>query len=523
MGGLDRFREPASGLTRRWWTGIALVVTSTTLIFAFIYNMARYAVLREVRQQAKAVATAVAKAIPPENLEAVRGPEDADSESCRRVAQLLSDIERTNPDVRYAYTMRRAMRSPDPERWDYEFIVDAPSRDLNGDGIISRSEMAEPPGTLYRARHLPAMQRAWNEPAADPYPSPDPPYPDLLSGYAPIRNHRGQTVAIVGVDITAETISRKMALLRVTIFPAWLLFSLLAALFAHLHHRQQQALDGLRVRNAELNARNRILRAANLWLTDPALSSAEALTLARALQQRLLPAKSGPRDHVVVDSFYLGCEMVGGDLYDVFDRDGDHVGMFMADVAGHGVVAAMVAGLLKSAVSSHSAFVGAEALSAVMLDPARLLTDLNRLLLPELPPNAFVTMVYAVFDIPRCALKLASAGHPSPLRLDPSAGKAVALSVPAGPGLGIVPDAAYTNAERPLRVRDRLVFYSDGVTDAINPEGQAFGPERLIRCVETSRDYSPRALTQTITRALAEYRGQQALRDDCSLLVLEIR
>lgn len=500
-----------------------LLLAAVTFIFVFIYAMARYAIVREVRQQAKGIAIAVAKAIDAQDLEALRTPHDVNTEAYRRVSELLGDIERTNPDVRYAYTMRRDEWPQPGGYWDYVYIVDAPSRDANGDGVISRQETAEEIGTLYRARHLPAMQQAWNEPAADLQPSPDPPYPDVLSGYAPVRNRRGQTVAIVGVDITAKTIARKLALLRATMIPAWLLFALLGSLLAHLYYRQSQTLDKLQQHSSDLNRRIHILRAANLWLTDPSLSSADALSFARAMQQRLLPDHLGQSRHIAVDTFYLGCEMVGGDLYDVFELDDDHVGMYMADVAGHGVVAAMVAGLLKSAVSTHSAAVGSNGLSALMLEPKRLLMHLNHLLHSELPPNAFVTMVYAVFNIPHCSLVLASAGHPAPLRLDPSTRKAVALSIPVGPAIGLFFDAAYADAEKPSRPGDRLVFYSDGVTDAVNYAGQPFGLDRLIRCIEESDNLSPSGLTSAITQALKKHRGSQPLRDDCSVLAVEIR
>jgi serine phosphatase RsbU (regulator of sigma subunit) len=499
------------------------MVLSISLLFLFIYAVARQAIVREVRQQAVGVAMAVAKAIDGDALETIHGPEDAHSDAYRRIAQLLGDIERTNPDVRYAYTMRRAAWPHADDSWDYEFIVDAPSRDADGDGIISRSEMAEPPGKLYRARHLPALQAAWNTPTSDPIPSPDPPYPDLLSGYAPIRNRRGQTVAIAGVDITAETIGRKLRLFQIALFPAWLLASLLSLVVLRLYYQQQDALRALQERCVELRRRNQILRAANLWMAEPPTPVSDMLGIARTIQDRLLPQHVAAREHISFDTFYIGCEMIGGDLYDVFDLDDDHIGMYMADVAGHGVVAAMVGGLLKSAVGAQRHYADTDALSAIMLEPWALLAELNRLLCSELPPDAFVTMIYAVYDTTRRLLCVASAGHPAPLRLNAENRRPTLLTIPAGPAIGLMPDARYEQTEKPLCVGDRLIFFSDGVVDAIDQAGRPFGLEQLSQCVAAATDMSAKGLTRAVIQALERHRGMQPLRDDCSLLIAEIR
>lgn len=510
------------GITQHAWSGIALLLLPVVLILLLIYHVAYRAIVNEVRHQAMAVAMAIAKTIDPDDLESIRGPQDMGSVAYQRIAALLGDIERTNPDVRYVYTMRRTS-GPQADPLTFEYIVDAPSRDANGDGIIGRAEMSEPPGKPYSAALWPAMQAAWNHPTADEEPIPDPPYPDLLSGYAPVRNRRGQTVAIVGADITAETIARKMTAVRAVIIPTGVLLCLILVVFVRLYYRQQEAIYDLYRRGDELSRRNEILRAANRWFAEQTAAHPQADQIARTVQMGLLPGAVAERQRIAFDTFYIACDMAGGDLYDVFDVDDDHVAMFMADVAGHGTFAAMVGGLLKSALASERPPAGYPELKSLMTDPARMLAELNQLLHPELPPKTFVTMVYAVFNIPRCSLSIASAGHPPPLRFAPEEGSLVPLSIPIGPALGPSPEVVFTYNEKSLRRGDRLIFYSDGIPDAVDSTSQTFGVSRLMEAIRRAQPPTPAAVVERVLEALQQHRGAEPLRDDCSLLVAEIR
>ena len=169
-----------------------------------LYTVAQRAVLEEIRQHARGVASAAALGWDAALLDQLESDMRSDTPAYRRAQAQLQQIRAANPTVRYLYVMRRARRPLAPAT-AYEYVVDAPAQDFNGNGRMDRDEASEQPGAFYDATALPEMVRGWTEPAADLRVSPDPPYPDVLSGYAPIRDARGWTRALVGVDVSAQT------------------------------------------------------------------------------------------------------------------------------------------------------------------------------------------------------------------------------------------------------------------------------------------------------------------------------
>jgi len=513
-----------TGITKRRWTGFLWVALAILIPFAFLYVSARRSIINEIRQQAIGVAVAAAAAIQPSDLAEIYGPGDVDKPAYRRVSGYLAQVQVNNPDVRYIYVMRRSENPGTTER-DFEYVVDAPSRDIDGNGEIERDEMAEPPGKPYKANNYPAMIRAWHHPDADNRVFPDPPYPDLMSGYAPVKNDKGQTFGIVGVDITAATVSQKLLVLRGVVFIVWFLLSLLVLLVLQLYYQQQEVLEHNKALASELATRNDMLRAANAQLAHTNERHRREMQLAESMQMQFLPERFPRQDKIIFDKYYLTCEMLGGDIYDVFSLDEDHVGMYVADVAGHGASAALVSGLLKMAVSAvrdHKATLAGD-LPANLLDAPRALERLNRMLMKEIPDYSFITMIYAVYDIPNYSLFIANAGHLPPLKYDPRADKVVTLDVPAGMAIGLSEDATYQVVEKHVQAGDKIIFFSDGVIDTINDQGEEFGIERLNELVLRNGKEPPGKIIAQLTDALKTHRGSQEIRDDYSLLVAEIR
>lgn len=217
---------------------LVMVVTMVLACFLVLYRVARKVVLDEIRYQAMGVAIATAAGLSPEELRAIQGPADRERESYQHIQAVLSAVSRFNPDVRYTYVMRRAS-GPGAKPTDYVYVVDQAAEDANRNGAIDPDEISEEPGAPYDASELPAMVAAWREPAADDTVSPDPPYPDLLSGYAPVRDASGQTVAIVGADVTAGTVGAKLLILRVASGLVWFAMSALAVITMLLYMSQR--------------------------------------------------------------------------------------------------------------------------------------------------------------------------------------------------------------------------------------------------------------------------------------------
>ncbi len=521
---MQKEKASSRGVKRRHLGGLVLVWLTILLLFGFLYVNARRSVINEIRHHAMGVAIAAASAISPDDLKQIRTSADAGKTSYRQIQSLLDRVEADNPDIRYIYTMRRSTRDNARES-DFEFVVDSSPRDANHNGQIDESERWEPPGNPYDAASLPALQEAWYHPSADVDVLPDPPYPDLMSGYAPIKNQLGQTEAIVGVDITAATVRMKLFTLQLVILVVWLVLIVLITLVVQLYYNQRDALETNRALSSELAERNEMLRTANTELIRHNERFQRELKLAQSVQLGFLP-KSFPRqDKIVFDKYYLTCEMLGGDMFDVFNVDQDHVGMYVADVAGHGVSAALISGLLKMAVSSvreHQSTTSGH-LRANLTRPELILAFLNEMLIREIPDYEFITMVYVVLNIPYLVLSIASAGHPPPLHFNVATGRVEAWSIPTGPALGLSADSVYTASEKRVATGDKIICYTDGVVEAMNENNREFSLDQLIQVFQKNGHLAPTEVIASIKQSVEAHRGTREVTDDFSMLVAEIR
>jgi len=204
-----------------------LLFSLISTLFAVLYFIAYRTIINEIRNHAMGVALAVPAAVEGETLLEIREEEDMERDEFSQVQGLLDRIERLNPDIRYIYLMRRSA-DPGALPSNYEYVVDLSEEDDNGNGLIDPEETSNPPGTPYDASAWPDLVLAWERPGADPEVSPDPPYPDLMSGYAPVVDRVGNTVAVVGVDITARTVAAKVLGVRAVMVSVWFLLCFLS-------------------------------------------------------------------------------------------------------------------------------------------------------------------------------------------------------------------------------------------------------------------------------------------------------
>jgi len=210
-----------------------------TLLFILLYQIAYRAVINEIRYHAMGVAIATAAGVHAESLDGIRSLEDMRKESFLHLQEFIDRIEVLNPDVRYIYIMRRSMKEGAGPA-DMEYVVDVQEEDENGNGIIDPEESCNSPGTAYDATEYPEFVKAWERPGADPDVSPDPPYPDLLSGYAPIKDRAGNTVAVVGVDITAETVHEKIFAIQIVMVAVWAVLCFLSLWVLGSYYREKR-------------------------------------------------------------------------------------------------------------------------------------------------------------------------------------------------------------------------------------------------------------------------------------------
>jgi phosphoserine phosphatase RsbU/P len=226
------------------------------------------------------------------------------------------------------------------------------------------------------------------------------------------------------------------------------------------------------------------------------------IATAREIQQSILPATmpdvAGLRFHALYDP----ASSVAGDLYDVIRVDEKRAGAIVADVSGHGVPAALVASMMKIAVSSQS---------PLAHDPPALLSAVSRTLRGQVR-RVFVTATYLFFDMEQRRVDVANAGHPSPLLHRDGDVREIG-------GQGVILgrfEGSYSAESIALRAHDRIVAYTDGVTEALNAKGEAFGEERLRAMVREG------AGAEEIARAVRDWRDPKTEADDVTLLVMEV-
>jgi serine phosphatase RsbU (regulator of sigma subunit) len=236
------------------------------------------------------------------------------------------------------------------------------------------------------------------------------------------------------------------------------------------------------------------------------------MELARRLQASFLPQRLPDVPPARFAVHYLLCGQVGGDFYDVFRLDENHVGFYVADAMGHGVPASLLTIFVKTGVRAKEVF----GKQYRLVPPGEVLQRLNKDLIGQsLSETPFITMVYALFNHKDGTLHFSRAGHPYPLHI-PRDGK---LQLWQGEGLLLgVFDAHFTERSHRLVPGDKVLLYSDGVDNATF-EGHKPGSDSLLACAERHRALPIQEFVAGLARDLFS-RGSPP--DDLTLLGLEM-
>jgi phosphoserine phosphatase RsbU/P len=237
------------------------------------------------------------------------------------------------------------------------------------------------------------------------------------------------------------------------------------------------------------------------------------LELARQVQQSMLPHSFPEVPGFVVSANNEPARQVGGDFYDVIVLDQDHFGLVIADVADKGLPAALYMALTRSLLLAEA---------RREQSPRQALLNVNRLLLELGELNGFVSVFYGVVECSTRRFTYARAGHERPLLLRGSDVQQIGGS---GTVLGILDSDSLNLAEDQILLvpGDRLVLYTDGLTDTTDAQGQFFGLERLIDLLKPLSDYMPEPMCQKIFDHLADHRGVSDPFDDMTVLVMSVQ
>ena len=234
------------------------------------------------------------------------------------------------------------------------------------------------------------------------------------------------------------------------------------------------------------------------------------LDVARGMQQSILPTRFPKDPSYAVYGKMQPARNVGGDFFDVMYLNDGRVGLAVADVSDKGVPAALFM------MSSRTLLKGA-AISVGL--PGEVLREVNDLLIEDNEGGMFVTLLYAVYDPSSRELTYANGGHNSPLVVHPD-GTSALFPLTDGIALGIAPDLSYKQNTVTLSPGDSVIFYTDGVTEAMNSEEEEFGLDPLSEFFRTNPPENPEETTAAVFDAVNAFAGEMAQSDDITCLVL---
>src|SRR5437867_3534459 len=234
------------------------------------------------------------------------------------------------------------------------------------------------------------------------------------------------------------------------------------------------------------------------------------LELASEIQQRFQPTAPPTVPGYELQGISFPCYEIGGDYYDFIERTDGKLVVALGDVSGKGTAAALLMSSLHAAVHAqadiHNSLV--QTISAV-----------NRYLVESIPPNRFVTLFYAELDPEKGSLSFLNAGHNPPLIVH--AGGTMEQLASGGLPLGILADADFREGRTKLYPGDVLVIYSDGVSEAVNPNGEEFGATRLYEVVSKNLDASAAGIRDRIESALTKFCQGTPAADDITLVIIK--
>ncbi len=233
------------------------------------------------------------------------------------------------------------------------------------------------------------------------------------------------------------------------------------------------------------------------------------MQLAREIQTTFLPENILPIPGWDLDIRWRPARQVGGDFYDLIHFDDGRIGLIMADVADKGMPAALFMILVRTLI---------RAAAKDKQSPAEILMQVNDLLVPDSKHGMFVTVLIVVFSPKDGTITFANAGHNPPIVHRTN--NTLQEMLPTGMALGILENIIIGEQSITIMPDEKILIYTDGVTEAFSAEDEMFGVERLRTTILTSNDQSASALLDTIEHALGRFLGAAPKSDDLTLAAL---
>jgi len=238
------------------------------------------------------------------------------------------------------------------------------------------------------------------------------------------------------------------------------------------------------------------------------------LQVAHEIQRILLPSNSPDIEGFQISGINIPARQVSGDYYDYIRIDERHWGLAIADVSGKGVPASLIMAMCRSVLRSEA---------GGQLSPSVALRQVNAQLFPDIKEDMFISMAYAILERESGTITLCRAGHDAPL-LYTARDQSVAKINPPGMALGIDSGGVFNRVtgdfSLTLESNDCLVLYTDGVTEALDTEGEEFGMANVIKAIQASASEGAAGIITRLTDDLRAFVGNYPQHDDITLIVI---
>ncbi|MGB3241746.1 MAG: PP2C family protein-serine/threonine phosphatase [Candidatus Omnitrophota bacterium] len=411
--------------------------------------------------------------------------------------------------------------------------------------FVANGDVEEPIdcGEDFDVTPYPELMKAIEWPSADREPLADR-WGLWLSGYAPIKKEDGTSVAVLGVDISAETVAQMKSAVRLSamyIFSLGFLLSIAASNLISwwLTKPLGRLVKGMEeIRSGNLNHKIN-LGTADEWgrlgenfnamafdLKDHIRNITEItaekerlnreLEIAAELQQAILPQYTLDVKELDMAGVSLPARQVGGDYFDYIDReDGHNIGFVIADATGKGLPSSIFM------TNSKSIF---KVITTGEESPAKVIQNTNDQVIKDITFSSgmFTTMFYGIYDKDKRVFRYCNAGHNPPLFVDKKNSRVSLLSSHGCP-VGIMEDQVYGESEINLSEGDTVILYTDGVVEALDKNRQMFGLQRLMKIGLDSVDLSAQEIVEKIKDSVFDFAGTQSQFDDLTLLVFRVK
>lgn len=319
----------------------------------------------------------------------------------------------------------------------------------------------------------------------------------FYSAYSPVFDSDGNVASIVAVDFSKEWYDKQVFSFTVTtVFVIMLSLVIAGTVVAVFTHKYRKSMHVVSKKIDDLEDRTELMAA--------------ELGVATMIQSDMLPKDFPNNDKIELFAAMTSAREVGGDFYDFFFIDDDHLAIVMADVSGKGVPAALFCVVAKTIIRDKVMLGG---------NPADILFDVNNILCKNNSAEFFITVWLGILDLKTGVVEYVNAGHEYPIV--GVNGRCVSVIERENcPPLAIAEDMEYTAETLKLGKGDNLFLYTDGVPEAKAPDGTRFGMPRLVEILERDIGMSPEELVTDLKHEVEVFQSENDPFDDVTLMSL---